>query len=226
MAEDYIVFCEKLWRGWLDDQLTLSDFVRKRFDLDAAPEPYIYFGLGARRLVGLTTNPGATMCHQCRATVREGKGPLHENDKYAKAAANLGPFYEKSLTGRARHRIRKLCKLSSLLDYKGVLEVEACPFHSPNLPKKEAFSKKIRQDVLLGQYAEHLQAFLHERPVVSLQAVSPRGSLRPETSKSPWLSFIAEIMGLDLKYAEFFSLVEKGSKTTGAAWVSKKPVRK
>jgi len=43
---------------------------------------------------------------------------------------------------------------------------------------------------------------------------------------SQWLTRIAEIAGLDLDGAEFVRLVEKGLKTTAAAWVSEREPRK
>ena len=240
MAEDYyIAFCENLWRGWLGRDLlppppapppAASHFVDRVFDLNAAPEPYLSFGVGAEPpLVALTTNPGATMCHQCREAVRAGNGPLRKDDDFAKAAPKLGRFYETHLTGTARNRIAKLGKLSSLLGYKRVLQVEACPFHSPSLPNKRALLQEIaKKDELLGLYVGHLQAFLRNQPVVSPQAVATRGSLRPETPKSSaWLTKIAEIAGFDLNdHAEFVPLKEKGRKITAAAWVSRDGIRK
>jgi hypothetical protein len=224
MSEHYFSFCEELWRGWLDARLTASSFVSKVFDLNAAPEPYVSFGLGAKLLVALTTNPGATMRHQCRAAVQAGVGPLREEDKYSEAAPKLGDFYETHLTGQARHRIAKLRKLSSWLGYEGVLQVEACPFHCPSLPQKNALLEEIAKDELLGRYAEQLRAFLRHKSVLSLQAAPTRASLRPETPKSSrWLRWITETAGIDLNNSKFLPLVEKGPKITAAAWLSNKP---
>jgi len=234
MVEDYTVFCEKLWRSWLDDNLTApqlaaSSFTRRVFDLNSAPEPYISFGAAAKPLIVLTTNPGAPMPHQCRAAVRAGRGPLSESDKYAVAASKLGDFYEDPtrLTGQAQQRIRKVRKLCSLLGCDGVLQVEACPFHSPSLPQKRVLSQEIPKDELLGRYAECLRTFLRDRPVVCVQAASTRFSLGPTTPKeSSWIKWIADIAGLDLDDAKFVALLMKNSKTTAGAWVSKVGVRK
>ena len=97
MREDYIGFCEEeLWRPWRAHELA----VPPPFDPAAAPEPYISFCEGANPLVVLTTNPGATMCHQRRAAVELGGGPLSERDEYAEAARKLGCFYKRELAGR------------------------------------------------------------------------------------------------------------------------------
>jgi hypothetical protein len=233
MAEDYFSFCEKLWRGWRDHNLSVpplsaSRFVRKTFDLNAAPEPYIDFSAGAKPLVALTTNPGATMSHQRRAAVRPDSDQLCEKDNYTEAARKLGEFYQRKLAGRpAGHRIAKLRMLSCCSGYEGVLQVEACPFHSPSLRNKSALLQEIDKDDLLGCYVGHLRTFLQDRPVLSPQAAPTRDSLGPEAPKSyPWLKWIARTAGLDLNNAEFVTLAKKGSKTTAAAWVSKGRVLK
>ncbi len=225
MTEDYFEFCEKLWRGWKRQELTLGNV--KVFDLNAAPEPYISFGIraGAKPLVALTNNPGRTMRHQRRPAVQAGDGPLCKKDKYAQAARKLGRFYEEHLNGPAWRRMAKLRMLSCLLGYEGVLQVEACPFHSPSLPQKSALVREItKKDEFFGCYAEHLRAFLRGRPVVSPQAVSTQASLGKKRREfSPWLRQIAKIAGLDLNRAKFVPLIKKGSKTTAAAWVSDRP---
>jgi len=226
MAEDYIAFCERLWRDWQDDKVAAS-LLPKVFCVDAAPEPYISFDAGAEPLIALTTNPGATMPHQLRAAVRAAAGPFHETDKYADAAPKLGLYYDEKLAHRpAGRRIEKLRKLSSVLGYDGVLQVEVCPFHSRSLPGKTALLQEIDECDLLGRYIEHLRGFLRSRPIVSVQAVSTLSPLGPETPKSSaWLMRIAEIAGLDLDASEFVPLVKKDSSATAAAWVSKEQVR-
>jgi hypothetical protein len=224
MAEDYIAFCEELWRDWLDDRVAAS-LLPRVFRLDAAPEPYVSFSAGAKPLVALTTNPGRTMPHQYRASVQAGTDVLCKKDKYAESAPKLGRCYIEKLARRpAGRRIEKLRKLSSVLGYDGLLEVEACPFHSTSLPGKNALLQEISKYELLGRYAEHLRKFLLGRPVVSIQAVSTKASLVPEMPNSPWLAWVADILGLDPS-AEFVSLVNKGSKCTAAAWVSRNGTR-
>jgi hypothetical protein len=225
--EGYVEFCEEIWCDWLDDKLSVSDFVRGVFDLNAAPEPYISLGSGSKRLVALTTNPGKTISHQTRAAVETGNGLLRKQFKYAEAAPKLGEYYETHLSGHARQRIAKLQKLASWTGYKGVLQVEACPFHSKSLPQKNTLLRQIAKDDLLRRYTKLLRAFLLDRPVVCVQAATTQASLRWETPNScEWLTWLADIAGIDLDSTEFVPLVKKDSKTTAAAWVSKETVGK
>jgi hypothetical protein len=226
MAEAFISFCEALWRGWLANTLNVPQFIHDApFDLDAAPEPYVSFNAGPNPLVALLTNPGYTMDHQRRAAVQVGGGPLSTTVDYSAAARALGPFYERELKGTAAgRRIAALRVLSSWVGYEGVLQVEACPFHSRSLPskKKIALLKTINEGGLLGCYTEHVRAFLRCRPVVVVSAVSSRRSLGPEVVEtlSPWLAWEAVLAGLVLERAKFVPLVAKDSKTTAAALVS------
>ena len=75
MSERFFAFSEDLWRSWLPDTLDAPTFVRPTFDLEAAPEPYVAYGVGRRPLVALLTNPGYTMPHQLRSAVEAGDGP-------------------------------------------------------------------------------------------------------------------------------------------------------
>ncbi len=225
MADDYIAFCERcLWKPWKAQGHLEAP---RPFNRYAMPEPYLYFHAGKKPLVAFTTNPGATMCHQRRAAVKAGNGPVREADRYDDAAWKLGCFYWRKLAGRAAgRRIDSLLKLSYRLHCDGVLQVELFPFHSQSLPKKtkNVLLHEIRTDRegLLGRYVEHLRKFLQGRPVIVLQA-----SNGPETAKSdPWLTWIAELAGLDLDATKLVALVKRDSKTTAAAWVSKSAVRR
>jgi hypothetical protein len=137
MPEDFISFCESLWQDWLADRLDISPFVRRTFDLDAAPEPYVIFESGQKPLYELLTNPGYTMGHQRRATVQDGCGPLNPAMRYSEAAERLGPFYEEKLAHEpAGHRIRAIKSLAALVGTEGVVQLDVCPFHSSSLPSK------------------------------------------------------------------------------------------
>jgi len=220
MPDDYIAFCEeKLWCAWKQQTLSMPP----RFDREAAPEPYLYFGADTNRLVALTTNPGGTMSHQRHAAVLAGLGPLRARDDYETVARKLGDFYqhEARLNRAARSRIAKLLKLSSWTNRDGVLQVEAVPFHSPSLPGKRALLNEISKGGPLEEYAKHLRTFLKSLPVVSPQAAPTGAPLGRETvTRSQWLTWIAKLAGLDLEDAKFVPLVGKGSKTTCAALVS------
>lgn len=225
MLEDYVEFCEKkLWRAWKERSLR----VPLPFDSDASPEPYLIFGHGPKRLVVLTTNPGAAMDHQSRTSVQTGTGPLRDELTYAEAAPELGCFYESTLASRqAGHRIARLRLLSCCLGCDGVIQAEVIPFHSATLPQKDAVLSEIdNEGGLLGRYVGYLEKFLRDQAVVCIQAVSTRDSLNERTKLSPWLKRVAQIAGLDLNSTRFVRLLEKGLKTTAAAWVSRKGPRK
>jgi hypothetical protein len=101
VANAYKNFCETLWRSWLAGTLDVPPSLRRDFDLDAAPEPYLTFGAGARPLVVLTTNPGATMRHQRRSVILRGGGPVVAGARYEAVADTLGAFYAEHLRGAA-----------------------------------------------------------------------------------------------------------------------------
>ncbi len=107
MKTDFCRYCEDLWTDWLDERLQVSSAISDRFDLSAAPEPYLKFDAGKRPLVALLTNPGQPMPHQKRNAVQRGNGPLSRDMKYAKAAASLGRYYRANLKGaRSTHSWR------------------------------------------------------------------------------------------------------------------------
>ncbi|MDA1093572.1 MAG: hypothetical protein O3A25_09940 [Acidobacteria bacterium] len=219
MSDDYYGFCERLWRDWLRGSLDVSAFVRRTFDLDAAPEPYISFDAGPQPLVALTTNPGTTMPHQRRGAVQAAGGPLRPDMTYATAAQELGAFYERELDGPANRRTIALKRLSSMVGLDGVLQVEVCPFHSPSLPNKNALLKAAGTDELIRSYVTHVRSVVRAQPVVVVSAVATRASLAHDTSLSPWVTWIAGLAGLDPSGASFVPLVVKGAKTTCGAFV-------
>lgn len=221
MPEDFISFCETLWQDWLAGRLETSPFVSQAFDLDAAPEPYLSFGSGQKPLVLLTTNPGATMPHQRRTAVQAGRGPLSPVIDYAAAAKALGAFYDQRLARRAAgRRIAAMRALSALIGAEGVVQVEACPFHSRSLPDKLGLLQEIDEDGLLARYVEQVRAFLTARPVVTISAAPSRISIGPDVALSPWVMWLSQMAGLNAKRADFLPLVTKEEKVTAAAFVS------
>jgi hypothetical protein len=220
---DFLSFCESLWQDWLGGKLEASQFVRRTFDLDAAPEPYVILEPGQKPLVQLLTNPGYTMPHQGRAAVESGSGPLSPVVTYAEVSERLGPFYEKELAHEpAGRRIAAIKKLSALIGTEGVVQVDVCPFHSSSLPHKAELLHEISTDTgfLLKRYVEEVREFLSPRPVVALTAAPTTISLGLEVPLTPWASWLSEIAGLDLASAEFVPLVKKGEKVTVGAFVS------
>jgi hypothetical protein len=191
------------------------------FNLEAAPEPYVDFGAGTNPLVELLTNPGYVLPEQLRGTVESGGGPINSSMDYATVAKAFGEFYRRELRGAAAHRIDAIRLLSEQLGLDGVLQVDACPFHSASLPNKGAVLRIIRAGGLLGRYAATLKEFLRPRPVLSLAAVSSAHPLQPPVVLTDWARWQAQLAGIDVEHAEFVPLVRKGTATTVAARISK-----
>ena len=161
------------------------------------------------------------MPHQLRSAAEAGDGPLNASMDYEANAAALGSFYESHLTGAARVRISALRRLSVLLRCDGVLQVDACPFHSRSLPttKKLALLDTLGQGGLLAEYVHHVADFLRARPVVIVAAISSQDSLQSGVPLTPWLTWKAGLAGLDTGKALFVPLLEKNGKVTSAALV-------
>jgi len=230
----YGSFCDELWRDWLADRLSPSAFVGGEFDEQSAPEPWLEFRDGPYPLVAVTTNPGGSLEHQRRDRIVNGVGPIKPTQSYQEATDGLGLYYETNLTKRsaARQRINAFVRLAGSAGYEGLVQVEACPFHSADLPDKPALVRAVEHNTnnLLRQYAAHLQGFLHSHDVVGLSAVSPRISLSVSGvfqafSESIWLPWFAHLIGLDPGRAEHVELAHKvvvgqsSGKITAAAFV-------
>lgn len=215
-------FTEQLWRSWLDGKLSLSAALAQRFDLEAAPEPYLRFEAGDRPLVALTTNPGGTLPFQRRAVVLSNADVLRGNMTYQEASRVLGQHYRKLLQRKpAGRRIESLLHLASLRSATGVVQVEVCPFHSSSLPKKDTLVSELTRDAWTKQYLDNLRKYLQERPVVIVAAISSRMTLSADLTLSPWLAWKAELAGMEAdKPMRFVALVSKHEKVTCAALMS------
>lgn len=215
-------FTEQLWRTWLRGELSLSDALAERFDLDAAPEPYLCFEAGERPLVALTTNPGGTLSFQRRAVVLSNADVLRETMTYQEAASVLGQHYRQVLQRKpAGRRIESLLQLARLRSATGVVQVEVCPFHSRSLPKKATLPAELASDELTRQYVENIREYMKGRPVVIVSAISSRKTLSADLTLSPWLAWKAELAGLspDL-HMRFVPLIIRQEKVTCAALTS------
>jgi hypothetical protein len=220
--QSYLNLCERWWQDWLSGTPIASAAVRSRFDLDAAPEPYLPFEPGHNPLVVLTTNPGATMPHQRREQIIGGQSVVSPSMRYAEAAEALSRFYVEHLSGPAARRISAQRTLATASGYTGVLQVECCPWHSPELPGKNAFVDLLNADVALTEYTQILHAFLASHPVLAISAVSSRDSLASSSLPlSPWLAWQRDLIGLRQSHAELVPLVRKGERVTSAALVDR-----
>lgn len=223
MAEPYLVLCERWWQSWLAGTPPASPAVRRQFDVDAAPEPYLPFDPGADPLVVLTTNPGATMPHQRRDEILAGGSVVTPSMRYAEAAEALSRFYVAHLRGPAAHRIAAQQALARESGYSGVLQVECCPWHSAQLPGKTGIAELLARDPDLAAYAEALRGFLAARPVLAISAVSSRATLAsPDLELSPWLRWQRDFLDLRQDRAELVPLVRKAGRVTAAALVDRR----
>lgn len=177
----YQVRCEQMWRWWLEGNVPPSSMLRKKFDLDAAPEPYLWFEEGAVPLIVITTNPGATMDHQRRTKVIGGESFLHPGLSYSEAAVALGAFYKRQLRGAAKRRIDAQSEISDQAGFDGVLQVECIPWHSPALPAKESVAQALKAEPSFQTYADRLREFLSD-----LVRYSPLGRIDTPTDRD-WI---------------------------------------
>ena len=214
----YGSFCDRLWLDWLADRLPPSAFGGGAFDPKSAPEPWIEFRAGSDPLVAVTTNPGGSMEHQSHEAVVGGTSPIIKpSQTYREATQGLGHFYEMSLKrSPAGHRIKAFLRLAESAGYKGLLGVEACPFHSANLPNKPKLVRAVESNSnsLLREYTEHLRAFLTSHHVVGLSAISSTVSLTATGTQlamrsSIWLPWFAALIGLDPSQATHVELTRK-----------------
>ncbi|GEM_PF-4054215 len=231
----YGSFCDRLWFDWLADRLPNSAFYGGRFDARSAPEPWLEFRAGSNPLVAVTTNPGGSMDHQSHTAVVGGTSSIIKpSHTYREATEGLGHFYETSLRkgSLALHRITAFLRLAECAGYEGLLQVEACPFHSANLPNKQKLVQAVESNSnsLLREYTEHLGAFLKPHHVVGLSAISSRVSLtatgvEEAMRRSVWLPWFAKLVGLELSKALHIELTRKHihgstSNVTAAALVA------
>ena len=222
MLTSFETFTEQLWRSWLDGELSLSAALTQRFDLEAAPEPYLRFEAGDRPLVALTTNPGGTLPFQRRAVVLSNTDVLRETMTYQEASSVLGQHYRQLLQRKAAgRRIENLLTLARDRSATGVVQVEVCPFHSRSLPKKDTLVSELVNDELTKQYLAHVREYLRDRPVVIVAAISSSKTLSADLTLSPWLAWKAEVAGMYIdKSTRFVPLVTKQDKVTCAALLS------
>jgi hypothetical protein len=232
MKSDFMDLCEELWRDWLEERLDLPEFSRPPFNLAAAPEPYVLYDVGSNPLVMLLTNPGGTMPHQLRENVRtagSGPYPLTEDMRYADAAARLGEFYGDMESKRAaRARVDAMKNLARLSGHSGVIQVDACPFHSENLPMvhKLRIVRMSGEAGFMQRYSRLLRSFLEPHSVVVVTGAGSGKSLDSADELPEWPAWNAGLLGLTPRPEGFIELVGRdGSqgpkKTTVAALVQR-----
>jgi hypothetical protein len=218
ISESYRNFCETMWSDWRAKRLSLPPRVSDRFQLDHAPEPYLRFGEGSRPLYALFTNPGIGMSHQRHDVVQAGASCIRPDMSYYEASLALGAFYRSDLPqGAARTRNDALDHLRRLVGKDCIVLFESLPFHSKALPGKHAIPKLVLETQLLRKYISLLTEALKHVSVIALSAVDSSESISAASVVSnSWLSWQANILGLNPPDMTVVPLVPKGSKITSA----------
>lgn len=217
-TSSYEAFCESLWRKWTRSDIDFSADMKLHFQTDHSPEPYIRFGVSRKPLHFLLTNPGGCMSHQRRPEILAGKFVMKPADKYSQVAMKLGPYYQEELSGQpAGKRIERMLKLATLMDRRGVVQLECIPLHSDHLPSKAKLVPYLDNDPFLSKYVGELKSFLRDKALLAVSAAPTTRSLSAKTIwSSPWLKWLASIVGIREKRAHFHAIVQKSGSVTGA----------
>lgn len=217
MNSRLVSYCERLWREWMADTLELSPFIESEFQTKYLPEPYLGFGAGKKPLYVLTTNPGRGMSHQHRKAILSNKSFVLPEDTYQELMPKLADFYRTGLKGTARRRIDGMIELAQQAGYDGLLQMESCPFHSKDLPKKKKLLSCYDEEEFFQQYAGLVKETLRSVNVIGLSAVGTRKSISMKrVARRPWIVWQAAVMSFDLQRARLLPLVKKGTKVTSA----------
>lgn len=218
---DFLEHAEGLWREWLGGPPEVAPGLAPLFEHEACPEPYLDFEAGINPLVVVTTNPGAAMPHQMRAAILEGRSPAHPSMSYAQVARAMAAFYRENLRGTAARRIGALKEIAEASGYKGVLQVECCPWHSPSLPGKTRLLRLLLSDTDFVAYEAALGEFVRDRPTLVVSSVSSRARLeRGRLELSPWLKWQVEVLGLSSHPWSVAPLVWRNGRATAAVLVA------
>lgn len=225
MAHAFLSYCDQLWKNWLRGEQVASSFLMSKFDLNAAPEPYISFDCGANPLIVLTTNPGTTLPFQLRDAVLSGSGPINQDMEYSEASRALGRHYRVILKDLrigldAARRIDSFLMLSKWLGTDGVLQIETCPFHSARFPGKSAALRSFRRESVMTEYLDHLREYLRDRCVLILSAGPTQGSLSSETQLNDWLTAQVQLSNLQWDRVSFTPLLLKNGKATCGSYIT------
>ena len=217
MNSDFRDYCEKLWYQWIQGTIEYSTFVRSKFQVAYLPEPYLQFGECSNPLYVLTTNPGQGMSVQHQKHILEGKSIVSPNDRYSTIAKVMGNYYQQHLKGVARNRIEAMIELSKKSGFDGVIQIEACPFHSKSLPKKETLLKNLSDDPVLNDYNRLLKHVLFDKTVIAVSAVGTKAPISTGSiTNRRWLNWQADLIGLKICDAEMLPIIIKDEKTTSA----------
>ena len=221
MDKEYIEFTEELHKKWIDDTLELDEKVKKDFQVDYLPEPYLDFDCGTNPLYILTTNPGGGMQMQKRDVIvsNDSESGIVKDDKYSEVAKKLANFYIDILKGSAAgRRIDKMLELASQSNFDGVFQVESYPFHSATLPNKKQFLKIMKNDSFFIEYTDLLQKLLSNKTTIVISATGTQKSISINNIRNNvWLKWQSEIIGIEyIDNLTLIPLVTKADKITSA----------
>ena len=222
----YFNYCEKMWSEWVSSDFHHSGLMGTTFQMDHCPEPYLFFpGYASGQLHFLTTNPGAGMPHQHFEQIYQGKPVVLKNDSYSENAKKLADFYSTQLRGNARVRVEAMRRLATLYDAQGFTQVECIPFHSRNLPQKNAVIQLCKEDTDLGDYIKLLKEYLLDKTVLAVSAVGSSKEIACSKDYfSEWLRWQSEIMGFSFDTANKYDIVchKTTGRVTGALLLSQR----
>ncbi len=210
---NYKNFCEQIYLNWRESPTNFDEF-SKDFQNNYLPEPYYSIRVGNNPLFILNNNPGGSLSFQ-------------EHSLFLKTFPNASTYTDVSLWlmdkytgnnaiigGAAKTRVNRITQIAATLGYDGVENVETFFLHSNSFSKK-MFLKKFSQNNTVNQYINTLTAYLIDKPVLIVSAISSKNSLNLlEVSNNSWIKYQAEIAGLNLKEASFYGITSKNQKIT------------
>ncbi len=202
----YFEEAERLFAAWLDRRPEGGPLVQRTFEFDYAPEPYLVFG-EEPRLVFLSTNPGGALDVQKHPDVEPGS-IFRRRTTYAETAAMLGRYYADPngpINASARAKNAAMSRIAALLGYRGVVQIEGLPWHSPNLVKAR-MEQVATEDLVARRYTRVLSDYLDTQAVVLSFCAGT-----PEAERNAGVDIKARLLGLDVRSAVMTPL--KRSKT-------------
>jgi hypothetical protein len=193
-AHAYFEEAERLFSGWLARRSEGGPLVRRTFEFEHAPEPYLIFG-EEPRLVFLSTNPGGALDIQ-RHPDQHPSSIFKRGSTYAETAAMLGRYYADPrgpINAKARAKNVAMSRIAALLGYRGVLQVEGLPWHSPKLDKAR-MERVATEDLVARRYTRALAEFLDTQQVVLSFCAGTPGAER-----NAGVDIKAQLLGLDVR---------------------------
>lgn len=191
--------------------------MHSEFQIDYLPEPYLKFGECSNPLYVFTTNPGLGMPEQHRKNILGGKSIASPNDPYSTISKVMGNYYLQHLKGAARNRIEAMIKLSNHSGFDGVIQIEACPFHSKSLPKKDSLLEHLSNDPALNGYEQCLKSVFFEKTVIAVSAIGTQATISIDSIKNRrWLNWQAGLIRLKTCDSKILPIITKGEKDTSA----------